>query len=300
MLNIDIEDLLAQYRLGVNIVNKLKLDNPGHSSQDVAKFVEISYDIQSGSYVAAARKKDSFREKYSKEIIEHLKDLDFANVLEIGCGEATTLANVTMLLGRKLSRVSGFDISLSRLFHADEFFKEKNPNSKFDLFCADMFNIPLADNSFDLVYSSHSLEPNGGRELEAINELYRVAGKYLLLIEPYYEMASDEGKARMDSHGYVKDLVGSIKKLGLDLVSHGLFACSANINNPTGYFLIRKNAGTLPNARFRCPISHSELSFKNNFLFSKKGGYVYPVINSIPCLKKENGILASHFEFFCK
>ena len=50
------------------------------------------------------------------------------------------------------------------------------------------------------------MEPNGGREKEALLELSRIARKYLVLIEPAYEYASEKGKERMDLHGYVKNL----------------------------------------------------------------------------------------------
>ena len=73
-------------------------------------------------------------------------------------------------------------------------------------FVGNMFHIPFADNSIDIVYTSHSMEPNGGREKEAMAELYRVAGKYLVLLEPSYELATDDGKQRMDRLGYVKGM----------------------------------------------------------------------------------------------
>ncbi|CAM5272174.1 Methyltransferase domain-containing protein OS=Lysinibacillus sphaericus OX=1421 GN=LS41612_21290 PE=4 SV=1 [Lysinibacillus sphaericus] len=66
--------------------------------------------------------------------------------------------------------------------------------------------MPLANNSIDLVYTVHALEPNGGKELEALKELYRVASKYVVLVEPYYEGANSEAKERMDRLGYIKGI----------------------------------------------------------------------------------------------
>ena len=44
----------------------------------------------------------------------------------------------------------------------------------------DMFNLPITDDSIDLVYTVHALEPNGGKEKEALKELYRITKKYLM------------------------------------------------------------------------------------------------------------------------
>ena len=77
-----------------------------------------------------------------------------------------------------------------------------------------MFNLPLLDNSIDIVYTSHSMEPNGGHEEELLAELYRVTNNYLILLEPAYEFASEEARARMRKHGYVTNLYETAKRLG--------------------------------------------------------------------------------------
>src|SRR5688500_6437781 len=102
----------------------------------------------------------------------------------------------------KPSEILGFDISWSRLKFAKEFLNDFNINNV-TLFTANLFEIPLQDDSIDVVYTSHSIEPNGGKEKEALKELYRVTRKYLVLLEPSFEFASDEARARMKQHGYV-------------------------------------------------------------------------------------------------
>jgi hypothetical protein len=62
------------------------------------------------------------------------------------------------------------------------------------IFVGDLFRIPSADNSIDVTYTSHYVEPNGGREVPAIKELLRVARKEVILVEPINELAPEEAK----------------------------------------------------------------------------------------------------------
>ncbi|ODN65364.1 hypothetical protein A9E74_02832 [Methylophaga muralis] len=79
---------------------------------------------------------------------------------------------------------------------------------------ADLFEIPLADSSVDIIYTSHSLEPNGGREEAALKELLRVARRAVILFEPIYELGNVEAQLRMDTHKYVKQLKNVAENLG--------------------------------------------------------------------------------------
>ena len=71
----------------------------------------------------------------------------------------------------------------------------------------------MPDKSVDVVYTAHSLEPNGGRELEAVKELLRITSKRLILIEPSYELADKECKIRMKIAA-----IGNSKKTNQDSV----------------------------------------------------------------------------------
>ena len=158
-----------------------------------------------------------------------------------------------------------------------------------------LFEITLLDNSIDIVYTSHSLEPNGGKEKEGLEELYRITNKYLILLEPSFEFANEEAKKRMKNHGYVTKLYETAKKLGYDIKEHRLFDYTQNPLNPTGLIVIEKMSKTSNNSNYVCPISQLELTkYNDSFLFSKEGFLTYPVLKEIPCLLKENSILASH------
>ena len=81
------------------------------------------------------------------------------------------------------------------------------------LFVADMALLPLADSSVDVVFTSHALEPNHGREEQLLKELLRVARRHLLLFEPSWENADQAVRDRMVQHGYVRDLLCTSSQL---------------------------------------------------------------------------------------
>ncbi len=255
----------------------------------------ISYDFQAGSYVKAFSNNQEFKHKYCSSLATVIDNLgNFDSIMEAGVGEATTLNNLIKNLTKTPSEIFGFDISWSRLKFAKEFLADfglKNVT----LFTANLFEIPLSDNSVDIVYTSHSIEPNGGKEEEAIKELYRITGKYLILLEPSYEFADNKSRIRMKEHGYVTNLYANAKKLGYKVIEHRLFDYSANPLNPTGIMIIEKKSSISNSPGVKCPISLTDLvKFNDSLLYSKDSFLAYPVIDGIPCLLKENSILATH------
>jgi uncharacterized protein YbaR (Trm112 family) len=165
------------------------------------------------------------------------------------------------------------------------------------LFTANLFELPLLDNSIDIVYTSHSIEPNGGKEEEALKELYRVTKNYLVLLEPSYEFANDEARLRMKHHGYVTQLYATAKKMNYKIIEHRLFDFSVNPLNPTGLIIIEKNEIKANKPDLVCPISKTSLvKINDNMLYSNESYLAYPILESIPCLLKENSILAIHLQ----
>ena len=85
------------------------------------------------------------------------------------------------------------------------------------------------------------------------------------------------------------------KKLDYKIIEHRLFDYSFNPLNPTGLIIIEKNAKSSNNSNLVCPISHTELmTYTDSLLYSKESFLAYPVLDKIPCLLKENSILATH------
>lgn len=284
------------YEQGKNISAFMRKETT--TQHNTTEIIEASYDLQAGSYIAAMNDEAmrKHKEEYVQEITRTILSLcKPSSILEAGVGEATTLAGVLARLEGNVNSY-GFDLSWSRVAYAKNWLR-KQGIKKTILCTGNLLQIPLADASVDVVYTSHSIEPNGGHEEPILRELYRVSRKFLILLEPGYEFASDEGKQRMNSHGYCKDLEKiSGLQLGYDVVEHRLFSFTANPLNPTALTIIRKNNETeLPSYVLACPKFRTPLEKAGGMLFSPEALVVYPIVGGIPCLRTENGIFASKY-----
>jgi SAM-dependent methyltransferase len=260
----------------------------------------IAYDLQAGSYVAGVRANPEHNARWCSQLAEILNPFvtGESSILEVGCGEATTLAGVLQKLPHGPGFKLGFDISWSRCKEGLNWLSGKKMSAR--PFVADLFQIPLEDDSIDVVYTSHSIEPNGGREADAIRELMRVARRSVVLVEPIYELAHPEAQSRMRAHGYVRGLKKTIESFGASVTDYRLLNCVSNPLNPSGSIVIDKG-GSKP-ARKRsmsktsiwlCPLTRTPLSDMGDVFVSEQAGLVYPVLRGIPLLRAEHGVIAS-------
>jgi len=282
-----------------NIVAFLKkIDN---QSENSSKIIEISYDLQAGSYIGYANSHCETIANYSAEISTIL-DENIVNsdiVLDVGAGELTTLSLVLEQLINKPERVIAFDLSWSRLFLGLEFMQSRDVPKEinFSTFVADMKCIPLCSNSVDVVTSSHALEPNGGSLQKILSELFRIARRKLILFEPSYEFNSLEGKQRMEYHGYIKDLSSEVTALGGKLIECIQIDNAINSLNPTFCYIIEppeinfenESSGSL----FSVPGTSYPLTHEDGFFMSENLGVSFPILRDIPLLKPENAILSN-------
>jgi ubiquinone/menaquinone biosynthesis C-methylase UbiE/uncharacterized protein YbaR (Trm112 family) len=285
------------YDNGENVIQYLKsLDS---SEKNNLEDILISYDIQAGIYTSRADINRNVRNVYCENLANVLSELEpFDSLLEIGVGEASTLGNLLPKLKNTPKSIFGFDISWSRIKYANEFLKSLNLKNleSIRLSTGDLFNSPFADNSIDVVYTSHSIEPNGGKETEALKALYRISKKYIVLLEPDYGLANDEAKARMKKNGYVTNLYETAIKLGYNVLKHELFVPTFNPLNPTSLIVIKKHENEeFISSEFACPITHSLLEKKKSAYYAKDALLAYPILDGVPCLLPENAIIASHF-----
>jgi ubiquinone/menaquinone biosynthesis C-methylase UbiE len=284
------------YESGGNVLESLK---DGAELTNDTESIMISYDFQAGSYTKLSDLNSEYIARYTDGIKTVFLNLgSISTVMEVGVGEATLMNPLMAKIdpNSKFERY-GFDISWSRVRYASE--NSRNSNQPNQFFVANLFEIPLPDNSIDVVYTSHSLEPNGGREREALQELYRVARKFIVLLEPDFDNASPEGRQRMSRHGYVRDLPKFAKQLGYRILESRPFEISINPLNPTGLTVIEKSGVIDVRERmYVCPVTKSRLWRSGGAYFSPESGLIYPVIDDIPCLIANQALLGLHFGKF--
>jgi len=294
-----IPGMRAAYANGQNVMEYARQTESVLGNSPIATL--IAYDLQAGSYISGVRANPEARVRWCGQLADILNPYitKQSTVLEVGCGEATTLAGVLKRLNSSPKHALGFDISWSRCAHGLSWLAENAVSA--DLFVADIFEIPLEDSSVDVVYTSHSLEPNGGREEAALKELMRVARRAVVLVEPVYELVGSEAQARMREHGYVRNLKKSAEVLGATVSDYRLLDYCGNPLNPSGLVLIDKVAmasSVSSEIQWRCPLTHSALVAHATGFYSPSTGIVYPVLGGVPLLRSSHAVVASSFELF--
>lgn len=259
----------------------------------------VAYDLQAGSYVALTKATPEANDRWCSQLATLIDGVaeDGDSLLEIGVGEATTLAGVLRKIAVTPRVALGCDLSWSRVDAGNQWLAEHRCEAS--LFVADLFNVPLADGSIDVVYSSHSLEPNRGREKEALQECLRVARKAVILVEPIYELASTEAQARMRHHGYVENLRETAEQLGAGVLDYRLLDYSPNPLNPSGVLCLEKSGQAERGGpgedgpAWQCPATGGSMVAGDEFFFAPEVGLAYPVLRGVPMLRSEHAIVAS-------
>jgi ubiquinone/menaquinone biosynthesis C-methylase UbiE/uncharacterized protein YbaR (Trm112 family) len=298
MNNINLSEIRMLYREGVNIIDHLR--NKLAASYNTEQLVEISYDMQSGSYIkfvlANAESERLYHQEMAGILGDYISEGDI--VVDVGTGEMTTLAGVALNCYEKPALGYALDISLSRLLVGQKYLSETLPTTltaKIRPVVSTLFHLPFADESVDLVWTNHALEPNGSREYDALAELARVTCKWMVLFEPSYEHNTEEGRQRMDRLGYVKNIPAFVEQIpGLKLERIVRIEHTGCALNPTYAHIIRKTATKAARANgLRCPLTTGPLTEHPGYLFSRTSLLAYPIIEGIPVLRAEKGICAS-------
>ncbi len=287
-------ELKAAFARNENITRALRKSPDATTNEQSA--ILIAYDFQAGSYIRALNDpaQRAIEQRYAEAIAQVLRPLRPQFLLEAGVGEATTFREVLRRISLPArSAALGFDLSWSRIHVGKRYLGEDGPGPA--LFVGELEAIPLAEGAADIVYTSHAIEPNHGREGQILDELYRVAGRYLLLCEPGYELASEEARARMELLGYCRGLREWAVERGWKVVEHRLLGDFNNAHNPTAMLLIEKPVRAAAPPEFVCPNCRGPLARTDEALFCAAEGLAFPFLRGIPCLARHDAILAGRY-----
>jgi uncharacterized protein YbaR (Trm112 family) len=303
MHNAFLKEARAAYLQGKNVTEFLR--NQYGVDDNTPRIIEISYELQAGSYSRGALEDSERLDAYCGEMASILSDhvKPGYRMLDVGTGELTTLAYLSHKLTVQEIDLLAFDISWSRLIHGLRFCQDHMKpelRNRLTVFCADMREIPLLSKSVDMVVSSHALEPNGGKEKALLSEIFRVARRKVVLFEPAYEINSDEGRRRMERLGYVRDLPGAITALGAQFNAVIPIVNVANPLNPTAAYVIDPPViGNTPSNEvitpeiFADPGTNDPLRRDPDSYFSTRQGVSYPIIQGIPVLRSDKAVLTT-------
>lgn len=289
-----VREAQSLFNRGLNVVDGLRCHEGFQVEQSLA--IEVAYELQSGTYTFS----ESLHKKYITSLIEQLADVLEGNqvaierLLDVGVGEATTLVHLANKLG--LASIYGVDISFSRLTYAMKRLARGSVEGQ--LAVANMDSLPFESNQFDLVLTVHALEPNGGREFDLLQELSRVSSKWVLLVEPDWDLAAVTQRKRMADLGYIRSLRSHFISVGLELVDAVPVLLNDRSSNLATIFLLRKAETPRSQTGHRMgvwsdPESHEPL----NLLYDKTAlrsasGLLYPVVAGIPFLRTKDALLA--------
>ena len=300
------------YDKNVNIMEYFR--ERENTSNNTLNSIMTSYDQQAGSYIKdyeddnesdnyhinnerISLKSKVYKEKFITAIKDVFDKFDYSTVLEAGVGEATTL-NFIIEKCNKNAKYYGFDLAPSRIMQGQRFLKKYNNSA--ELIVGNLLQTPYEDNAFDIVYTVHSIEPNTDKASDILKELYRITNKYLILIEPCYELGNEETKKNIDKHKYIKNLKAITDSLGYKIIEYKLFPIGTYANQPQ-LLIIEKNAKAQNKeaVKYCCPICQNHLVTSTQFgevnYFCKECLVVYPVLKNVPLLTKEHAILFTQY-----
>jgi len=114
-----------------------------------------------------------------KIVVEELLDKEFSSILEVGTQWAENLIPVKEKYPDK--KIVGTDIDLPTL-------EEAKKITGLDLIEGDILALPFKDKSFDIVFTEAVFVMLQPEQIDrALNEVIRVAKKYIILVEPHSE-----------------------------------------------------------------------------------------------------------------
>lgn len=146
------------------------------------KFIEEQMESEKKDWYTADQEKSYFkgpyrfhlekRKNYVKNLLDNFPKLKRKGLklLDLGCGDGVNLK----WLSSYSSNIYGADYNLLRLKRARKLLENIHPNTK--LFLVDIYKIPFAENSFDIIFFNHVIE-HLKDDFLAMKKIYHITKK---------------------------------------------------------------------------------------------------------------------------
>lgn len=115
------------------------------------------------------------------------------NVLDVACGPGLDMDHLKEMTDKIPFSYTGIDFTPSFIDEA----MENHPDQEFRV--AHVMDIPFKDNSFDVVYTRHSLEHVSDPHVE-LDEMFRLAKKYVII--GWFRLVDTETKLQVKSNKF--------------------------------------------------------------------------------------------------
>ena len=253
--------------------------------------IEIAYAVQSGTYTAFAATEVAAQTRREGHAIlaAALARTGARTLLDMGAGEGTRWLD----FDHPLAELTLLDASWSRLSHAPANLARVPAVAATRLVKGDMLTPPFGAASFDAVFTSHAIEPNTDPDAaRIIRQIFELSRRLVVLFEPNYRDAPPQMRARMERHGYARNIWDCAQaQPGWTCTAQGDFAVSPNPDNRTSYLVFERSAPLPGDAPVWCaPVSGRALHETADGFRDADGAFAYPKIGGIACLAEDDGI----------
>jgi hypothetical protein len=275
------------FERGENVVEALGA--AGNDERRIA--IEIAYSLQSGSYTKFAETEvaRATRREGHNLVAPFMKDLGIASVLDCGAGEGTRWFDFTS----PIEHLYCLDVSMNRMTYCNKNIYYIPGITNYTCIKGNMTSLPFAPRAVDAVFSCHAIEPNTDHDTaDIIRQMFTIARKMVVILEPNYRDASPEMRARMERHGYARNIWDEAERqAGFELVAEGKFINTANPLNRTSYMILKRTAvGESGPYVPASPLDGTQLSRRPQILLDENNCFCFPVVGDILCLDPEDAI----------
>ncbi len=188
----------------------------------------------------------------------------FGSVLEVGGGELTWVSVMAEALGGD-SDFYSVDLSFARCLQASRLAVDLDFGVS--VAKANAAQLPFADSSIDLVYSHHALEQMPSIYKDVLDEMFRVARKRVIILEPSYELGDLRTKLKIRCKNYVIGIDPYLEKRYRGQITKGILPTQGNPASLTAYHLVDLDTEAERSAvdPYACPVCHEPLLDKSGF-----------------------------------